>query len=108
MVQLRLFLVTLCVLFVTACGNLFQEPEEPPIEIQTKVVVPSVPTNNLVCPAIPDIPDPDTATQRDIAILIPDLVDVAEHCKRDLGVVKRILEAAKAQAEAQNQTPVEP
>lgn len=109
MAQLPLFLVIPFALFVSGCGSsLFNAAPPPVIEVQTSIVIPTVPERNLVCPAIPSIPDPDTSDQRDIAVLIPDLIAVAEHCRSDLAVVRKILEKAAADAAEQNQTPVEP
>jgi hypothetical protein len=89
-------LFALCAISVlVACG-------EPPAVrapvIQTEVVIPNVDPRALVCPQIPIPPDPDTATQRDVAAYIPTLIEVAEHCRRDLATVRRTLEAAAASA----------
>lgn len=81
-------------LFVTGCAT----NERPQIEVQTQIVTPDVPRSNLVCPAIPTPPDPDTATQRDVAVYIVELTEVAEHCKRDLAVVRAILDRAAQMA----------
>lgn len=96
MAKLLPCLAILCALSVSACSR----PEPPQIEIQTQMVVPEVPNNNLVCPAIPIPPDPATSTQRDLAVYILELIEVAEHCKRDLAVVRAILQQAEAAVES--------
>lgn len=67
-----------------------------------------IPAAQQRCPAIPAPPDPDdpNTTQRDIALYITELTDVAEHCKRDLITINRIVEeynslAARLNAEAE-------
>jgi len=93
-------LCALCaVLVISACAR----PDPPIIEVQTQVVVPEVPRSNLVCPVVPTPPDPDTATQRDIAVYLPEVIEVAEHCRRDLGVVRTILDNAADAAQQPEQ-----
>lgn len=85
-------LYVLCaVVLISACGD----KPEPQIEVRTQIVVPDVPRENLVCPPVPMPPDPDTSTQRDVAVFLPEIIEVAEHCHRDLGVVRRILDNAE-------------
>jgi len=62
---------------------------------QTRVYVPSIPYHNLECPTVPIPPNPDTATQRDIAIYLPEVIEIAEHCRLDLAVVRDILNQAQ-------------
>lgn len=91
----------LCVLCVVALISACTRPEPTQIEIQTKIVVPEVPQANLVCPEVPPIPDPDTAAQQDVAVFLPEIIEVAEHCRRDLGVVRTILDNAADAAQEQ-------
>lgn len=89
-------------LFVTGCEAFRADEPRAPV-IQTEVRIPVVDPRALVCPTIPIPPDPDTATQRDIAAYIPSLIEVAEHCKQDLGTVRATLSAAQAAADAANE-----
>ena len=102
MVKLRQSLKTLCALCVIVTISACMKPGANPVEVKTEIVVPSVPPENLVCPEIPRPPNPDTATQRDVAAYLPDVIAVAEHCKRDLGVVRRIINSAADAAKKQN------
>jgi hypothetical protein len=97
----RLCLVIPFVLFATACDLVNQEPQRAPV-VQTEVRVPVVDPRNLVCPDIPIPPDPDTSEQSDVAAYLPQIVEVAEHCKRDLQAVRATLVAAQVAADAAN------
>jgi len=84
---------TLCVLCVVGAVSACVIPDGP-IEIRTEIVAPEVPRENLVCPPVPTPPNPDTSTQRDVAVYLPEIISVAEHCHRDLGVVREVLDSA--------------
>lgn len=63
------------------------------LQIQTQVNQITIPAAQKQCPAIPVPPDPDdpNTTQRDIALYITELTQVAEHCKYDLITINKII-----------------
>ncbi len=105
MVQLPRFSATLFALFVSA--NLIlsgcTDPGRGPV-IQTRVAEVEIPPSNRVCPAIPIAPDPDDpeTTQRDIAVYLIELTQIAEHCKRDLNTTVAIVDDFNSTAAALN------
>ena len=107
MVQLPQFSATRCALFASVISIFFLAgcgQPEPPI-IQTRVEPISVPADQQSCPSIPIAPDPDdpNTTQRDIALYLTELTQVAEHCKYDLDTLNDIIERYNALAEEFNQ-----
>ena len=98
MALLRLFSVTLCALFLlSACAG------APALEVLPQTTTITVPAQNRACANIPTPPNPDTATQRDVAVWLPDVYAAHSECKSDLRAVIRILdghnEVAASQAE---------
>lgn len=95
--RFALFGIALSVL--VACG----EDTRSPI-IQTQLNEISVPPAQQNCPRLPTPPDPDDpeTTQRDIALYIAELVDVAEHCRSDLYTLNRIIREYNALAAKHN------
>ena len=94
MVPLPQFSATRSVLFGAALSVLVacSEDTRTPI-IQTQINKISVPPAQENCPRLPPPPDPDdpNATQRDVALYVTELVDVAEHCRSDLYTLNRII-----------------
>lgn len=105
MVQLRRYLATFFVLcasvILSACG--VGQPEKE-IVVQTRAAQITIPKANRTCPEIPTLPDPDDpeTTQRAIALYLPQIVGVAEHCKSDLRTVVNIADDFNQTAAALN------
>jgi len=85
-------------LFLPGCGG----PER--LQTLTRVNPIDIPAALRQCPAIPVPPDPDdpNTTQRDIALYIAELTEVAERCKYDLITINRIIAEYNALAERLN------
>lgn len=103
MVQLPRFSATLFALFVSVSVLAGCATPKPPV-IQTRVAEVVIPPSNRVCPAIPVAPDPDdpATTQRDIAVYLIELTQIAEHCKRDLNTTVAIVDDFNSTAAALN------
>jgi len=97
--RFALFGIVLSVAVLAGCA---EEPR-PPI-VQTQINEIDVPPAQQSCPALPTPPDPDDpeTTQRDIALYIAELVNVAEHCRADLYTLNRIIREYNALAEKHN------
>lgn len=93
MVQSLRSWVTLFALCATVSLAACERPDAPPV-IQTRVAEVDIPPQNRTCPTIPVAPDPDdpNVTQRDIAVYIIELNQIAEHCKRDLNTTVDIVD----------------
>ena len=93
MAKSRLFLVTLCALFlISACG------EKQRIEVLQQPTTVVVPAQNRSCANIPTPPNPDSATQRDVAAWLPDVYSAHAECRSDLRSTIRILDSHNAEA----------
>lgn len=94
MAKSRLFLATLCALFLTsACAT-------PPKQIEvlpqpTEILIPAQARS---CPPIPTPPDPDVSTQRDVAAWLTDVYAAHEECMIDMRTILRIIDAYNAEA----------
>lgn len=96
MVSLRLSSAILCaLLLLSACG------EKPAIEVLPQTTTITVPDQNRSCSNIPTPPNADTATQRDVAVWLPDVYGAHSECKSDLRAVIRILDAHNVEAKRQ-------
>jgi len=62
--------------------------------VQTHIAEITIPPQNRSCPQLPLAPDPDDPeiTQRDVAIHLVSLTQMAEHCKRDLRTTISIID----------------
>lgn len=76
-------------LLLAACAN---SPPAPRLEVIEAPTV-EVPPTLLTCPDEPETPEPDLATQRDVAIYLFDLSEAGETCRRNLRAVRGLIEA---------------
>lgn len=91
----RPFLAILCALFLSSCGWLTTETKIEVLPQPTEVLIPA---QNRSCPAIPPPPNPDTASQRDVAAWIPDVYGAHAECRSDLRSTIRIVDAHNEEA----------
>lgn len=102
LIRSALYVSTLsATLFLSGCGT------TPRLQTLTNINTIDIPAAQKSCPEIPTPPDPDdpNTTQRTVALYIAELVRVAEHCKRDLDTINRIIAEYNALAEQASDTP---
>ena len=61
----------------------------------------TIPAQNRSCANIPAPPNPDTASQRDVAAWLPDVYGAHAECKSDLRAVVRTIDSHNAEAQRQ-------
>ena len=95
MVKLRPFLAMLCVLFlISGCFG-----KEIQIEVLTQPTEVLIPPQNRSCQDIPSPPNPDVATQQDVAAWLPAVYGAYGECRSDLRTSVRIVDAHNAEAQ---------
>lgn len=93
------FLGTLCALFLISGCSWFEPTIQ--LEVRPQATTVTVPAQNRSCANIPTPPNPDTATQRDVAVWLPDVYAAHNECKSDLRTVVRIIDSHNAEAARQ-------
>lgn len=94
MVKSPLYLVTLFAAFlaISACEGANR------IEILPQPTEVLIPVSNRTCGGIPTPPNPDVATQRDVAVWLPDVYAAHAECRSDLRTTVRIVDAHNEEA----------
>lgn len=60
-------------------------------KLPPEYVAPTIPHELLTCPAAPPVPDPDAATDKDVARYIVELFAAHAECWRKLGRVRELV-----------------
>ena len=94
MAKSPLFLAILCALFLSSCGE-----DTRRLEVLSQPTEILVPAQNRTCPKIPTPPNPDTASQQDVAAWLPDVYATHAECRSDLRSTIRIVDAHNSEAQ---------
>ena len=100
MTSLRLFLVTLFALYLSGCSWFQPDTRLEVLPQATEIIIPP---QNRGCATIPSAPNPDVATQRDVAIWLPEVYAAHAECRSDLRTVVRIVDSHNDEAQRQKE-----